>query len=103
MKDVLQFINEAAVSCAIISFVAISISNFVHGKRPKLEELLASGLAASAIPTGLALLLCAFKPNLLQQMSGFNIHIATAGCALIFISIKGIATVLTQTNSKNGK
>lgn len=92
MINVLLYINEAAVAFAIATFLIVSVKSYRSNKKQhfKLEYLLAKGISASAIPTGLALLVCAFKPDLLQNMSGFNIHIATAGCALLYISIKGI-------------
>ncbi|MCM0080833.1 hypothetical protein L4X63_04435 [Geomonas sp. Red32] len=90
MVAILQYINEAAVTCAIIAFTVTAIVRIHAGAKLRLEDLLIRGMAASAIPTGFALLLSAFDPSLLQKMSGFNIHIATAGLALIYISLKSV-------------
>lgn len=90
MIHIVQHLDQAAVLCAIIVIFYISIKGLLDGKLPALEVILSKGFAASAIPTGFALLWCAINPDDLQLMSGFNIHIAIAGCVLIFLSIKGI-------------
>lgn len=88
MINALQYLNEISVLFALCTFFYISVKNYHNKVKATLEEVLAKGISASAIPTGLALLICAFDPSLLQGMSGFNIHIATAGFALIYISVK---------------
>jgi hypothetical protein len=47
-------------------------------------------LSASLIPTGVWLLLCAFDPTLLSEVSGLNLYLAVAGVALIFVAVRGI-------------
>lgn len=59
-----------------------------HGAQPKkgLDWIVPKAFAASAIPTGVLLLVCAFKPAVIAQLTGLNIYIAAAGLVLIYIS-----------------
>jgi len=91
MSNMLQYLNQASVSCAILTFICVVAYQRSKNIKLKLEDVLVRVFAGSAIPTSLALLMCAFKPSLLQKMTGFNIHIATAGLALLFISVKALS------------
>jgi hypothetical protein len=52
-----------------------------------LIRLLIGSLSASAIPTGLALIVCAFDLSLISSIKGVEIYVGFAGIALIFIAI----------------
>ena len=67
-------VTGASVVCGIGAFFALAILNAVEGRRNRLENLVVGAFVASAIPTGLILLACAFDPSLLQRMSGLNVH-----------------------------
>ena len=81
-------VTGASVVCGIGAFFALAILNAIEGRRHRLENLVVGAFVASAIPTGLILLACAFDPSLLQRMSGLNVHIAIAGLVLLYVSLK---------------
>lgn len=56
-----------------------------------LTRLLIGSFAASTIPTGISLILCAFKgEEYIKYLSGLEIYIAFAGIALISIAVLSI-------------
>ena len=61
--------------------------------------MLIGSLSASAIPTGLSLIVCAFYDiDLIQYMSGVEIYIAFAGISII--SIAFLSTLRQQVEIK---
>ncbi|CAN2041514.1 hypothetical protein GMMP15_500010 [Candidatus Magnetomoraceae bacterium gMMP-15] len=64
--------------------------NWKQKKKVNLEELFSISICATSIPTGVALVYCAFDSNMLSKLTGVNIHIALAGLALLYIAIKTI-------------
>ena len=53
-----------------------------------LEDLLSKTFSAAALPLGVILIIAAFDNSLLVSLQGFSIHIAVAGLAVLYISIK---------------
>jgi len=52
-----------------------------------LIRLLIGSLSASVVPTGLALIVCAFDLSLISSIKGVEVYVGFAGLALIFIAI----------------
>ena len=92
MDFLLKYLTNITLFTAIFAFIIVSCIDITKKNEIVLELLLLKVLAASTIPTGIALLCCAFKPALLQKLVGFELHIAVAGMALLFISIKTLIT-----------
>ncbi len=42
----------------------------------------------ASAPTGIALMACAFKPDLIQKLEGASLSFAVGGAVLLFISVK---------------
>ncbi len=53
-----------------------------------LQDVILKLVTASAIPTGVMLIVGAFNPELLKIVTDTGIYIAAGGVALLFVSIK---------------
>lgn len=86
----IEYIPQISVLLGISTFASVWCFNYFVKTESRLEHLLLRSLAASCLPTAIALVWCAFDPKLILQMTGVNIHIACAGLALFFMAIKGM-------------
>ena len=84
----------------IAAFFYLVTQQYRFNKQVNLEELVVRSFSTSAIPTAVVLLVCAFKPALLSQLSGFNIYIAVAGLVLLYRSVKTFVTPLTSNKNE---
>ncbi len=92
ITDFLAALNQITVGFAII-FACIAI--FLPpptGKKKDLEYYVNCSFSGSALPTGVALLCCAFKPELLTKLDGASLNVAVAGITLLYVSSKSIFT-----------
>jgi len=81
----------------ILGIVFFLIPFFIGRNRNKkftLTDLLVIGVSASSVPTGLALIYCAFKPSELSKLTNVGTYIAFAGLALLYIAVSAIKTKL---------
>lgn len=99
--ELLQKINEISVGLGILVFGLFLLVNWWKGRANRLDVLLTRVFAASAIPTGIVLLLCAFEPTLIIRLGGLNIHIAVAGMALLYVSFKSLLTNDTDDDTQS--
>ncbi len=83
-------INIISVGLGTIVFILVPILNWHFNRPTALDALLLQVLAAIAIPTGIALIICGLKPNLISELKGLNVYIALAGMTLIYLSIKAV-------------
>lgn len=83
-------LDKISVAFAIFVFLVVFAKRKYFKQPSGLESLLAITFAASAIPTGLALLIAAFDISVLNKMSGYGVYIAGAGLALVYITGKHI-------------
>ena len=88
--EILQYVNPLSVGIGIAVFILAIITNSIRQKPNKLETILMRVFAGSAIPTGIVLLFCAFKPAIIAQLEGLNVHISVAGLALLYLSFKSL-------------
>lgn len=86
----LQYLNQLAVGCTIVTFILMLYKNHRAGVTASLETLLVPAFSAAALPTGVALLMCAFDTNLLQKLTDYNVHIAVSGLALLYVSVSAL-------------
>ena len=87
----LPSLQQISVACALVVFLFVLIRNHRQKKPHSLERLLAKLLAGSALPTGTFLILCAFDTSLVSKLTDLNLHLAAAGMALLFVSVKEIS------------
>ena len=57
-------------------------------RRLPLDGVVGKLLAASALPTGLLLLGCAFNTAWIAKLSDLGIYLLAAGVALLYVSVK---------------
>ena len=88
--ELLRHVDEISVGLGVFAFVVFIVRGKLRKREMRLEYLLLQVFAASTIPTGIALLFCAFEPALIAQLGGLNIHIAAAGLALLYLSFKSM-------------
>jgi hypothetical protein len=86
----LDNLSEITVAFAIISAIASFFIQPVNGGKRDLEFTVNKAFSGAALPTGLALLGCAFKPELLSGLDGASLNVAVAGITLLFISVKSV-------------
>ena len=84
--DLQAYLTGASVALFIIGFVLTFAVRKTKKQPVNLEILLLKAIATSSIPAALLLLLCAFNPGLLQNLTGLNIYIAAGGLALLYLS-----------------
>ena len=77
--DLQAYSTGAIVAFFILGFVLTFVARKAKKQPINLEILFLKAFAASSLPTGLLLLVCAFNPGLLQQLTGLNIYIAPGG------------------------
>lgn len=83
-------INEISVSFLLLISV-FHVGRSVLKKEPmSLDKLLTPAMAAATIPTGMALIICAFSPSNVSKLESINVHLAIAGIALIFLAVHTI-------------
>jgi hypothetical protein len=99
----IQIAKDLPPAFIIAAFFYLVTQQYRFNNRVNLEELVVRALSISAIPTAVVLLVCAFKPDLLSQLSGFNIHIAVAGLVLLYISVKALVTPPTSHKNEQSK
>jgi hypothetical protein len=84
-------IGIATVVFMIITFILLLVVKFNTNQDVSLETLVSRSLTASAIPYGLAIVICAFDLTLLTPLAGFfQVYIGMAGIVLIYISINAV-------------
>ena len=86
----LSHLGQITIGCALISAAISFLIKPQANRKRDLEFVITRSIAGSAIPTGLALILCSFKPGQLSHLEGANLNIAVAGIMLLYISIKAI-------------
>lgn len=59
---------------------------FKRDRIRELKDLLPRLFAYSMIPMGIAFIICAFRPELLDRLSSINIYIAAAGCSILYLA-----------------
>jgi hypothetical protein len=61
-----------------------------HPSLPSVEVVVTKLLAASLIPTGVVLVVCAFDTSLLARIPSLELYMAAAGITLLVLALKGL-------------
>jgi|GEM_PF-3683776 len=83
-------INEISVSFLLLIAIIYAIKRLLNSEPLALDGLLTPAMSAATIPTGFALIICAFSPSNVSKLESINVHLAIAGVALIFLAIHTI-------------
>lgn len=85
-----NYINEVSVSFLLLVSVFHAVRSMFNKEPMSLDKLLTPAMAAATIPTGMALIICAFSPSNVSKLESINVHLAIAGIALIFLTVHTI-------------
>ena len=87
----LPTLSQVTIVFAIVgAFLGFGLHR-IEGEGPSLEVVVTKLLAASLIPTGVMLLLCAFDTSLLASVEDVGLYIAAAGIMLLVVAIKTLS------------
>ncbi|EKF9795925.1 hypothetical protein ACI1G1_000316 [Vibrio cholerae] len=80
-------LNSITLLILILAFLA---SWYFQRKNASigLESHILNASAAATIPTGVALIFCAFNLELVKSLEGFNINLCIAGLVVFFTAVK---------------
>lgn len=92
----LSVVDHAALGCGVVLFVVGAIVLIRrNGWTPSiLGHLIKLSISAYAIPKGLYLVYCAFRPELLTQIKDLSLQIIVAGLSAVFLALVAIKSVL---------
>jgi hypothetical protein len=79
---------QAAVAAGLLGFLLVIVLAWLGRRTLALDNAVHCALAASAVPPGVALMLCAFDPAFLARMSDIGVYLAVAAAVLIWVSLK---------------
>jgi hypothetical protein len=93
-----SLVDQAALGCGLVFFVIGGIVRYRrHGlAAADLGALLGLAVAAFAIPKGLFLVYCAFRPDLLIQVKDLPQQLAVAGLCAVFLAVVAIKAGLEK-------
>jgi hypothetical protein len=74
--------QQITVACAICGAIIALI------QKRSLEGVVGKLLAASAVPTGIVLVGCAFDSSLITKLSDLGLYLLAAAVALLYVSLK---------------
>tara|TARA_R110000744_G_scaffold131635_2_gene239751 strand:- start:279 stop:602 length:324 start_codon:yes stop_codon:yes gene_type:complete len=105
-SQIIQWFTQAplkdVVSIASVGFVIATFLTMLclckFKKIPvTLQDLIASSLAASALPTALVIMFCAVDTSLLYKLGGLlQIYIAISGLVLAYVSVSAVIAPLKK-------
>jgi|SRR5690554_7279304 len=90
-----QWINGISVAFMLGFSLIVLVIRLFRKQEVGLHQLLSPALSAATIPTGLALIVCAFEPHYVSRLESFNIHLSIAGIALLYVAVATIMTGLS--------
>lgn len=92
IQSYFTYLNQISVFFLLSTFIILWIRSYYFSEyEVDLENLIGNSLASATIPTGLALIMCAFDSSLVNLLQGLHIHLSVAGAALMYVSIRAIA------------
>jgi hypothetical protein len=91
IKIFFSYINQVSVVFLLLTFIIIWIRKLFSKAHYDLETLLSSAFTAATIPTGIALVLCAFDKTLVTHLQDINVHLSVAGAVLLFIALRTVS------------
>lgn len=81
-------LTNFSLSCFLLAAL-LSVGSDVKNRRPiSLERAVVRAVSLATTPTGVAFILSAFNPGLVQRIEGGQLGLMIAGCIFIFISVK---------------
>jgi hypothetical protein len=89
MNDIVIRLDLFMVGCFVLFALGLSIFKVWTKAEIHLDQLVNRSLAASAIPSGIAMIACALDPPLAQRITGVNLSFAVAGVSLLWVAGKG--------------
>jgi hypothetical protein len=88
--SMLHQLTPISVVCGVSFYLWHWVYRHRHNKRQQLSQVFLIGSAAAAIPTGLCFVCAGVWPEILQEISGYELNVAIAGVALLYVSIESV-------------
>ena len=89
-------VKHSSIILGIVFFLIPIFISRKQNKKYSLTDLIVIGLTGSLVPTGLALIYCAFKPLEFSKLTDGGIYIAISGLALLYIAYSTIKAKLKK-------
>jgi hypothetical protein len=83
-------IRFAPILSGLICFFGFWVIRFLKRKQHELSDVFIVGMAGASIPSGFFVVLGAFDPEVLQELSDCQLYIAFSGASLIYLAFKTI-------------
>lgn len=90
MEFFFSHLNQFSVGFFLFFFIVISVRKRLLGQTNNLESIIGNSLSFAAVPTAIALILCAFNEELINKISGLNLHLSVSGMVLLAIAFRVI-------------
>lgn len=88
-----EYVKFASIVCGLLSFVTV----LLFAPKPRtLNVVIAGAFAGAGTPTGIAVILCAFRPTLVKALEDLQLYLALTGAILIFVSIDALASAIKK-------
>ena len=88
--SVATFLNPACVLTMVAVFIILVLRTRRDEHANDLSILIERTTASAGIPTGAVILWCAIFPREFLELSNYQFHIALAGLALLYCSVKSV-------------
>lgn len=89
-------VKYGSITLGIIFFLIPLYIDRKRNQKHTLADLMVIGFSGASVPTGLALVYCAFQPSKLAKLSDVGIYIAISGLALLYIACTTIKSKLSE-------
>ena len=81
-------VKVASLICGLVSFVVVGVIQ-AFGDH-EFKRVWAGALAGAGIPTGLAVITCAFEKSLLPALADLSLYLGITGASLVYLSFDAI-------------
>ena len=91
IQSYFYYLNQISVIFLLGAFLVLWVRNYYFSEYEiDLESLIGSALASATVPTGAALIICAFDSSLVPLLKDLHLHLSVAGASLLFVAIRAI-------------
>jgi hypothetical protein len=86
----LDHLGKIVISAGLLTVIGLIIYRAIKKVGGDLQILVQKTLAAAAIPSGFALIICAFETSLIQKIYNAEVYLLVSGIAVLYVSLISI-------------